>query len=112
MDTGATYHMTPNRSLFEKYTPAGKAADFIPASVQVADGRFAPVADIGWVTVRTVVTGGIVVRHTLKTVLHVSGLQQNLFSISRFSGMQTTAPRLTYMNVHDDICELDVMEVD
>jgi hypothetical protein len=97
--------MTPNMSLFEKYTPAEKAAD-IPASVQVADGSSALVAGVGLVSVSTVVTGGTVVRHTLKSVLHVPGLQQNLFSVSRFSGMETTAPRLTYMNVHDDVCEM------
>jgi hypothetical protein len=71
----------------------------------VADGSSALVAGVGSVYVWTFVNGAMM-KHGLRNVLHVPGLEQSLFSVSRFGGATTTAPRQVFLDVRDDVCEI------
>jgi hypothetical protein len=97
--------MTPHRGNFVQYTPAAKASSCYPTSVQVADGSSADVVGVGTVHVWTVVNG-TVMKHGLNSVLHVPGLEQSLFSVSRFVGAATKGPRQVFLDVRDDVCEI------
>jgi hypothetical protein len=80
-DTGATSHMTPHRSWFEKYEPCS-----VP--VRVANGTVVKSAGIGSVRFTPVIRGVPARGVVFHRVLHVPALQSNLLSVLYLTSQQ------------------------
>ena len=84
VDSGASFHMCPDREMFTKYQAFEDLDNFECFDVTVADGKKAPCVGLGKVVLRTEFEGKVLT-HVLAGVLHVPDLQHNLFSTSRYS---------------------------
>ena len=76
IDSGATSHMTHDRSLFKKYTRLDT-----PQKVSLGDGHALEVVGVGEVEVYTKVNRNTSKPNTMYDVLHVSAMKVNLFSV-------------------------------
>lgn len=76
IDSGATSHMTHNKSLFKTY----KAFN-VPQKVSLGDGHILEVVGSGNVEIQTCTRGQQVKPNTMYKVLLVPELKANLFSV-------------------------------
>jgi hypothetical protein len=108
VDTGASYHMTPNKALFETYRTIDEVTPGEQFNVRVADGSKAPVAGIGTVLLQTRVEGQIFARQ-LVHVLHVPDLRQNLFSVT---ALRKHSNKCLYLHIDGSFCAVLVVKPD
>jgi Reverse transcriptase (RNA-dependent DNA polymerase)/gag-polypeptide of LTR copia-type/Integrase core domain/GAG-pre-integrase domain len=79
VDTGATYHVSPHRELFQDFRAPASAIN-----VTIADERTVPVQGVGEVQMFTRVKG-VLLKHTMRNVLYVPGFGHNLFSLRQWT---------------------------
>lgn len=77
IDSGASEHMTSQRSMFTNYLPLSTLKRY----VIVGDGRQLPVVGVGDVEL-SVFNGDCYIKSTLNNVLHVPQMKINLFSVT------------------------------
>jgi len=77
MDSGAIWHMTPNRDWFHTYEPVSEG------SVFMGDNHALEIAGIG--TIKLKMYDGLI--RTISGVRHVKDLKKNLFSVGQFDSL-------------------------
>lgn len=85
IDSGATKHMTPYRSLFTDYQEFEK-----PEKVAIADGKTVNALGVGRVMVSVSANRSVARKSTLYDVLYVPDLSSNLFSVRAVTSRNMT----------------------